>query len=94
MKASNVLAPKKTSREMPDLEEAIEEEDMAVDDDNGEEEDDIKTDKLIKQPKAKGGAKKATKKTKKANGDDSDNPKPAKGQGRGRPAGKGRGGKK
>ncbi|KAM3522034.1 hypothetical protein NHJ13051_005916 [Beauveria bassiana] len=75
MKAStNVVAPKKSAKDMPDLEEAIEEEDDAelveapIEDDD---EIDFKKDKYIKQPKAK----KATKKTK-AKGDDEEDEKP------------------
>jgi replication factor C subunit 1 len=95
MKASNVLAPKKMAKEVPDLEEAIEEEDDAdvveapeVDDD---EDMDIKGDKYIKQPKPKAagkkGGKKATAKGADA-GDDEDAPQPAKAKakGTGRPA--------
>ncbi|KAG5982927.1 hypothetical protein E4U55_001127 [Claviceps digitariae] len=64
MKATNVVAPKKQTKEAPDLEEAIEEEDEgevveAVDAD--EDEIDLKKDKYIKQPKKKPAAKKATK---------------------------------
>ncbi|KAJ6442001.1 chromosome transmission fidelity factor [Purpureocillium lavendulum] len=73
MKASNVIAPKKQTKEAPDLEEAIEEEDEAdvaepveVDDD----EIDFKKDKYIKQPKAKKPAKKASKKSAKGTADD------------------------
>ncbi|KAJ4307176.1 DNA replication factor C complex subunit Rfc1 [Collariella sp. IMI 366227] len=61
MKASSVVAPKKLGKEMPDLEEAIEEEDendvaevAEVDD---EEDVDLSKDKYIRQPKAKGTAK-------------------------------------
>ncbi|EOO00070.1 putative replication factor c subunit 1 protein [Phaeoacremonium minimum UCRPA7] len=88
MKASNVTATKKVAKEMPDLEEAIEEEDdndvlepAEADDD----ETDIKKDKYIKQPKQK--AKKATKKPTKAEDDDEDDDvKPAKGRGKGKAA--------
>lgn len=81
MKAStNVVAPKKSAKDMPDLEEAIEEEDdgelveaPAEDDD----EIDFKKDKYIKQPKAK----KATKKSKaKADDEDEEKPKAKKGK--------------
>ncbi|UKZ80469.1 hypothetical protein TrVFT333_008230 [Trichoderma virens FT-333] len=65
IKATNVLAPKAVTKEAPDLEEAIEEEDDAelleapdVDEDD---EIDLKKDKYIKQPKAKKPAKKAAK---------------------------------
>jgi replication factor C subunit 1 len=100
MKASNMdvaVAAKKADKDMPDLEEALEEEDendvaepADVDD---EEELDLKKDKYIKQPKAKGG-KKATKKTAKAAGDDDDEDgggsKPSKAKGKAAPKGRGR----
>ncbi|KAK3387629.1 replication factor RFC1 C terminal domain-containing protein [Podospora didyma] len=75
MKASNVVAPKVRSKDVPDLEEAIEEEDEgdaleAVEVD--EEELDLKTDKYIKQPKAKPAKKAAAKKTAKVVDDDDD----------------------
>jgi replication factor C subunit 1 len=93
MKATNVVAPKKSSKDVPDLEEAIEEEDdgdlpeaAEVDDDDM----DIKGDKYIKQPKAKPASKKkASKKTADADGDDEeDDVKPAKGKGKGKGKGK------
>ncbi|ORY56070.1 replication factor RFC1 C terminal domain-containing protein [Pseudomassariella vexata] len=78
MKASNVLAPKKAAKDVPDLEEAIEEEDEAeiVEPvEAADDEEDIKGDKYIKQPKAK--PKKATKKAAKIADDDEDEkPKP------------------
>lgn len=56
MKASNVAAPKKVAKDVPDIEDAIEADDdeaevaePVVDDD----EIDFKKDKYIKQPKAK-----------------------------------------
>ena len=80
MKASNVIAPKKTARDAPDLEEAIEEEDDAdvlepaeVDEDD---DIDLKKDKYIKQPKAKAAPKKTKKKA--ADDDDDDIEPPAK----------------
>ncbi|KAL1841692.1 hypothetical protein VTJ49DRAFT_6731 [Mycothermus thermophilus] len=97
MKASSVTVPKKLGKEMPDLEEAIEEEDDAevlespeADED---EELDLKKDKYIKQPKAKPAKKAAAKKASKAGDDDEDGdaapakakPKAAAGRGRGRP---------
>ncbi|KAK3490613.1 replication factor RFC1 C terminal domain-containing protein [Neurospora hispaniola] len=69
IKASSVLAPKKLTKEVPDLEEAIEEDfegdDAGLGDDAAEvdEDDDvdITKDKYIKQPKAKkAAAKKST----------------------------------
>lgn len=76
MKATTgVVAPKKSAQDVPDLEEAIEEEDdgelveaPAEDDD----EIDFKKDKYIKKPKAK----KATKKSKAKADDDEDEDKP------------------
>jgi replication factor C subunit 1 len=71
MKASNVTATKKLGKVMPDLEEAIEEDDDAdvVEPVEVEEDElDLKGDKYIKQPKAK--AKRAPKKGAKANADD------------------------
>jgi replication factor C subunit 1 len=83
MKASNVIAPKKQTKDAPDLEEAIEEEDdgqAAEVPDEEEDEIDLKKDKYIKQPKKK-PAKKAAKAT--ANDDGDDKPK-----GKGRAKGK------
>ncbi|KAH8677352.1 replication factor RFC1 C terminal domain-containing protein [Xylariales sp. PMI_506] len=72
MKATNVTATKKATKEVPDLEEAIEESDdgeaLDAPDVDEDEENDIKGDKYIKQPKAK--AKRAPKKPVKAAGDD------------------------
>ncbi len=62
MKASNVLAPKKSTKERPDLEEAIEESDEGelLDDNQEDEEDvDISKDKYVKQPKKKPAPKNA-----------------------------------
>ncbi|KAL8818718.1 MAG: hypothetical protein Q9223_002713 [Gallowayella weberi] len=57
MKASQVVAPKKTKKDVPDLEEAIdgseEGEDEEVKADEEEEELDLKKDKYVKAPKAK-----------------------------------------
>ncbi|ATY63310.1 DNA replication factor C subunit [Cordyceps militaris] len=75
MKAStNVVAPKKSAQDVPDLEEAIEEEDdVELAEAPAEDDDaiDFKKDKYIKQPKAK----KATKKSK-AKADDEEDEKP------------------
>lgn len=77
MKASNVVAPAKATKEMPDLEEAIEESDngealVETPDDNEDDDMDLSKDKYIKKPKAKkaAGKKPAAKKSKKA--DDAD----------------------
>lgn len=94
MKASNVLAPKKQTKEKPDLEEALEESDEgevveeAKDDD---EEADLTKDKYVKQPKKKAAAKKAQpqKRGKKRAADDEDEEseeevKPKKSRGKGK----------
>ncbi|KAI1344058.1 replication factor RFC1 C terminal domain-containing protein [Xylariaceae sp. FL0016] len=82
MKASNVLAPKKASKDKPDLEEAIEDEDEAeaveAAEVIGDDDDDLTKDKYIKKPKAK---KAAAKKTAKEAGGDGEDEKP-KGWGR------------
>ncbi|KAG6023324.1 hypothetical protein E4U41_002049 [Claviceps citrina] len=87
MKASNVVAPKKQAKEMPDLEEAIEEEDdgeavEVVEADDDDDEIDLKKDKYIKQPK-----KKPTKKAARGSaqgGDDADAEVDKKPKGRGK----------
>ncbi|PKK50602.1 hypothetical protein CI102_4781 [Trichoderma harzianum] len=65
IKATNVFAPKKQTKDAPDLEEAIEEEDDAelleAPDADEDDEVDLKKDKYIKQPKVKKPAKKAAK---------------------------------
>ncbi|KAI1781002.1 replication factor RFC1 C terminal domain-containing protein [Hypoxylon cercidicola] len=83
MKASSVVAPKKASRDKPDLEEAMDDDDDAeavdaVEAPNEDEDVDIEKDKYIKKPKAK-GAKKGGKKAAKTEDDDEDE-KPAKGR--------------
>jgi len=87
MKASSIMAPKGKSKDVPDLEEAIEEEDdgdlvEAVEVD--EDELDLTKDKYIKQPKAKKPTKKATKVVIDDEDEDDVKAKP-KGKGRGRP---------
>ena len=69
MKASQVMAPKKAGKEKPDLEEAIEasDEDLAVSDAGGEDEDgelDLKNDKYVKAPKKKPAGKRTGTKSK------------------------------
>ncbi|KAH7256742.1 replication factor RFC1 C terminal domain-containing protein [Fusarium tricinctum] len=82
MKASNVVAPKAQPKEVPDLEEAVEDDEAeAVEAPEVEEDDDeidFKKDKYIKKPKAK----KATKKTTKAAAadDDEEEDKPKQGR--------------
>ncbi|KAI1428728.1 replication factor RFC1 C terminal domain-containing protein [Xylaria sp. FL1777] len=88
MKASAVVGSKKVTKDKPDLEEAMDDEDDAeapeaaeVDE---EEDEDITKDKYIKKPKAK-GAKRGPKKASKAEpNDDDDDDKP---KARGRKAG-------
>ncbi|KAI1817078.1 DNA replication factor C, large subunit [Poronia punctata] len=88
MRASAVVGSKQTSKDKPDLEEAMDDEDAEIpeaaevdDEDDG----DITKDKYIKKPKAK-AAKKGPKKTTKtqAGDEDEDEDKP---KGRGRKAG-------
>jgi replication factor C subunit 1 len=93
MKASNLAAmPKKSAKDVPDLEEAIEEEDdgEAVEANEPiDDELDLKGDKYIKQPKAK--AKKPAKKSAKTNDEEeSDDAKPKKGKGKAGGKGKGK----
>ncbi|KAI0181494.1 replication factor RFC1 C terminal domain-containing protein [Hypoxylon sp. FL1284] len=81
MKASSVAAPKKASKDKPDLEEAMDEDDDAeaveAVEAPDDEDVDIEKDKYIKKPKAK-GAKKGGKKAAKA--EDDEDEKPAKGR--------------
>jgi replication factor C subunit 1 len=96
MKASSVIAPPKLSKDVPDIEDALEEEDendvVEPADVDGDEELDLKGDKYIKQPKVK--KKTAAKKTAKADEDededDDDGGKPAKARGKGATRGRGR----
>ncbi|KAM7206344.1 replication factor C subunit 1 [Rhypophila sp. PSN 637] len=91
MRTSSVLAPKSKIKEMPDLEEAIEEEDDLIEAPDVDEDDDndLKKDKYIKQAKPKKApAKKAKAKAATADDEDEDEdvkPK-AKPKARGRPA--------
>ena len=72
MKASQVVDPKKKSKERPDLEEAIDESDSGMDSgedeavlvDDDEEPLDLKKDKYVAVPKKKKATKKATAKGK------------------------------
>lgn len=93
MKATNVVAPKKPTKEMPDLEEAIEEEDdgdvLEVPEAEDDDEIDFKKDKYIKQPKAKKATKK---KAAAATNDDEDDEQPKKGRAKAKATGaKGKG---
>lgn len=92
MKASNVVAPKAQPKEVPDLEEAVEDDDADIAEapevDEDDDEIDFKKDKYIKQPKAK----KATKKATKAAADDDDEEKPKRGRAKAKATGtKGKG---
>ncbi|KAJ4169449.1 DNA replication factor C complex subunit Rfc1 [Fusarium falciforme] len=92
MKASNVVAPKAQPKEVPDLEEAVEDDDADIAEtpevDEDDDEIDFKKDKYIKQPKAK----KATKKAAKAAADDDDGEKPKRGRAKAKATGtKGKG---
>jgi replication factor C subunit 1 len=67
MKATSIAPPKKSSRDKPDLEEAIEgseDEDLALEmgseDTNDDEISDLKKDKYVKQSKKKLGSKKSS----------------------------------
>lgn len=72
MKASNILAPRKSTRDKPDLEEALDnsddDDDPTVDaadvDDDEDAPLDLKKDKYVKAPKKKVAAKKAALKSK------------------------------
>lgn len=72
MKASNILAPKKSTKDKPDLEEALDntddDDDPTVDaadvDDDNDAPLDLKKDKYVKAPKKKAAAKKAAPKSK------------------------------
>lgn len=72
MKASNILAPKKSTKDKPDLEEALDntddDDDPTVDaagvDDDDDAPLDLKKDKYVKAPKKKAAAKKAVPKSK------------------------------
>ncbi|KAI0472363.1 DNA replication factor C, large subunit [Xylaria cf. heliscus] len=96
MKPTAVVGSKKATKDKPDLEEAIDDEDDAeapeaaeiVED---EDDDDITKDKYIKKPKAKAkGAKRAPKKASKAEADDNGDDDKPKGKGRKAGAAKGK----
>lgn len=90
MKASNVVAPKNTPKEKPDIEDAIDESDEEVveeaPDADESEELDLKKDKYVSLPKKKGGSTAKGKKGKQSAGDDEPNDdedkKPKKGKAR------------
>ncbi|KAJ4271671.1 DNA replication factor C complex subunit Rfc1 [Fusarium torreyae] len=99
MKASNVVAPKAQPKEVPDLEEAVEDDDAAEvveapEADEDDDEIDFKKDKYIKKPKAKKATtKKASKAAAAAAADeDDDEDKPKRGRAKPKAAGtKGKG---
>ncbi|CZT41592.1 related to replication factor C protein [Rhynchosporium secalis] len=105
MKATSVMAPAKTTKQAPDLEEAFEEEADEVEIaevKNDDEEADLKKDKYIKQPKVKkAAANKAAPKKKAAKKDDEEEedydeeeevkPKKSKAKTKAKPAAKGKG---
>jgi replication factor C subunit 1 len=90
MKASNVVAPAKVTKDVPDLEEAFEEEDdgeLVAEPKEDDEETELKKDKYIKQPKVKKPAapkkaskNKGAKNDDEADEDDSEEVKPKKGR--------------
>lgn len=89
MKASSIVAPARASRDKPDLEEAIEDEDeaeaMEAAEPVDEDDEDIGKDKLIKKPKAKPVKKATGKKAAKAKAtaaDDDDEEEKPKARGR------------
>ncbi|CAG8295331.1 unnamed protein product [Penicillium salamii] len=82
IKASNVVAPKKGTKEKPDLEDAIEEsdEEEVVDEVKDDEEElDLKKDKYVSLPKKKKAPAKG-KKAKKTEDDDEEKPKKGRGK--------------
>lgn len=94
MKASNVTAPKKAAKDVPDIEDAIEADDDGAEvvepAEEDEDEIDLKKDKYIKQPKAK-PKRAAKKKAYVDDEEDDDDEKPAKSRGKGKGAAKGKG---
>ncbi len=101
MKASNVVAPAKSTKEKPDLEEAFEDEDdgQLAEPKEEDEEADLKKDKYIKQPKVKkpAAAKKTPKQKVAKHGDEDEensgeDVKPKK-KAKAKPAAKGKGNK-
>jgi replication factor C subunit 1 len=82
MKASSVMAPKQAKKEMPDLEEAIEESDDGelIEEPKDDDEGDLSKDKYIKAPKKKAApkAKAAGKGKKRAVDSDAEDSEPKK----------------
>ncbi|KAI0518408.1 DNA replication factor C, large subunit [Xylaria bambusicola] len=86
MKASAVVGSKKVTKDKPDLEEAMDDEDdaeapEAVEVADDDEDEDISKDKYIKKPKAK-SAKRGPKKAAKTEADDNEDEEKPKGRGR------------
>ena len=95
MKASNVIAPKTKAKEVPDLEEAMDEDDEGVAEEaysEVDDENDWKKDKYVMQPKKKSAKKATSAKKDKVGGDDFEDE--VKSKKRGRSAGSGKKGKK
>ena len=94
MKASNVIAPKRATKEKPDLEEALEESDEGevIDEapDKDDEDTDLSKDKYIKAPKKKkapaaaAGKKRGKKAVDEDEDEDADEPPAKKGKGKGK----------
>jgi len=94
MKASNVIAPKRATKEKPDLEEALEESDEGevIDEapDKDDEDTDLSKDKYIKAPKKKkapaavAGKKRGKKAANEDEDEDDDEPPAKKGKGKGK----------
>lgn len=88
MKASNVVAPKKTPKEKPDIEDAIDEsdEEEMVEEESKEQDEeeelDLKKDKYVSLPKKKAAAGKGKKGKQKAADDDEAEEKPKRGKAR------------
>lgn len=88
MKASNVVAPKKTPKEKPDIEDAIDEsdEEEVVEEESKEQDEeeelDLKKDKYVSLPKKKAAAGKGKKGKQKAADDDEAEEQPKKGKAR------------
>jgi replication factor C subunit 1 len=84
VKASSVVAPKKTAKEKPDLEDAIDEsdEEEVVDEikEDAEDELDLKKDKYVSLPKKKKAPAKGKKTKKAADEEDDEEEKPKKGR--------------
>ena len=96
VKASNVIAPKTKAKDVPDLEEAMDEDDEVVAEEayseEVDDENDWKKDKYVMQPKKKSAKKATSAKKDKSDGDDFEDE--VKSKKRGRSARSGKKGKK